>query len=1091
MTRNALLAGLTLLGLALTTPALAQSKRWIRNPQISPDGSQVAFCYQGDIWLVSSQGGQARLLTRHTDNEVDPTWSPDSQSLAFASNRHGNWDVFIISVNGGPSKRLTCHSSNDQPWAFSRDGQQLYFSSTRLDTAQSMLPSTRMSELYAVSVAGGRPQMLSTTPMQELSLSPKDGRWAYQDIKGYENAFRKHHSSSVARDIWLYDSTTGKHKKLSDFAGEDRDPVWHPSAQSLYYLSEVSGSFNVVQHQLDSGKITAITQHKDHPVRSLSIDKSGRLVYNFNGEIWIKAPKGPAQALNIQIQSSETQNKIEWQTHTKGATTMAVSPNEEEIAFIVRGDVFVVSVEHGTTQHVTSTPEQERSLTWAPDGRSLYYAAERPSSWNIYRAVLADKDEQRFYKATLIREESVLVSDSETFQPSLSPDGLKLAYLHERDSLRVLDLKTNKSREVVPSKNLYSYSDGDIAFSWSPDSQWLAFSYIAHKRWVEEVGLAAIHDSKIINITRSGYWETAPKWAANGKALVFLSEEFGRRSHGSWGSDMDLLLCYLNKDAYNEARLSKADWKDLQKRRKKDKDKTKGKDKNKGEAKDKAIEPLKIDIEGLHKRIRRGSLHSAPMGDCALSLDGEVLIYFAQEERRWDLWMTHLRERATRKILDLGDPREGQMTLSKDGRTLFLRRASGQLGKVKLDGVLKAKGGPATLKGIRYSARQGIDRAAERRHMFQHVWRQASRKFYDPKLHGVDWPAIRKNYQAFLGSINNNLDFSELLSEMLGELNASHTGSGFRLRKQHSDQTAQLGMLFDTDHTGRGLKIAEVLKHGPADIDSAQISAGDILTHIQGELLLPTVNPWRLLNHRVGRPTRLSFLKPKTGKIWDQVIKPISSRDQDRLLYERWIERCRALTKKLSGGKIGYVHVRSMNERSFRRVYKEVLGLNSEKLALIVDTRFNGGGWLHNDLVQFLSGKPYFDFVPRGKTRGQLGSEPFNQWTRPVVVIQSEGNYSDAHVFPYAFRTLKLGKLIGAPVPGTGTAVWWETLMDPSLYFGIPQVGLVQPNGQYLENSQLQPDILVLNDPESLAKGEDKQLAASVNELLKQLSKKK
>jgi tricorn protease len=782
------------------------------------------------------------------------------------------------------------------------------------------------------------------------------------------------------------------------------------------------------------------------------------------------------------------------------------------MAFVSRGEVFVASVKSGLTKRLTRSAEQERSLSWAPDGQALYYAAERPNSWNIYRTVLARKDEKRFSRATLLKEEALLVSAAETFQPVVSPDGKHLAYIHNRDSIRVLDLNTLKTRVIVPGRKNYSYSDGDIRFDWSPDSRWLAFTYLANKRWLEDVGIAQIETGKISNISLSGYSESNPHWSADGQSLLFHSDRYGRRNHGSWGSDTDIMAFYLNKKGYQRSLLNEEDFELLleeerekekeqkegekeneakaAKKQKKGKGKTKAKNtQDKPQAKsEKVTKPITIDMTNREFRIKRMTIHSAPMGDFVMSQDGEALIYFAQVEKKWDLWLSHKRKSLTKKFLALGDARPGSLQLSADGKLLFVGRDNGRMEKVTLGGSLSGKGVPSR-KPVSYSGDMQVDGYAERNYLFEHVWRQAQKKFYDPKLHGVDWDLLKTNYQAFLKSITNNHDFADLLSELLGELNASHTGSGYRDRGR-GIQTAALGCLYDQAYEGPGLKIAHVLQRSPMDKVGSKIKQGVVITHMNGMELKASVNPVLALNGQVGKRMRLR-LSNGDKKHWEEVIKPISLGAERQLLYARWIKTRKKLVNAMSKGRVGYVHVRSMGDSSFRTVYRETLGVNSDKEALIVDTRFNGGGWLHEDLLAFLSGKDYLHFVPRGKKFGDMGAEPFSRWTRPVVVVQSEGNYSDAHIFPYAFKKLKIGKLIGTPVAGTGTAVWWETLIDKSLYFGIPQVGMVTEKGGYLENQELQPDILVINGPNSMNAGRDLQLERSIQELLGQINRKK
>ncbi|MHC4729705.1 MAG: S41 family peptidase [Planctomycetota bacterium] len=578
----------------------------------------------------------------------------------------------------------------------------------------------------------------------------------------------------------------------------------------------------------------------------------------------------------------------------------------------------------------------------------------------------------------------------------------------------------------------------------------------------------------------SGYHDAWPRWSRDSRTLYFYSNRLGRRSHGGWGSDGDVFALDLTQAAHDRARLSEEEYALVEKKEKKArKKKRKGKegkdeDDEEEEKKKEKVEPVRIEFEGREDRVRRLTLHSAPIGGFALSPDGETLVYWARVEDKWDLWVCEIRESATRKLFKANGGGRGDVRFAKEGDAVFIRSSDGRIARVDV------KSGKA--EPVKYAAEMTIDTPEERAYIFEHVWRQLKRKFYDPELHGVDWEALKANYLALLGHIDTNHDFAELLSEMLGELNASHTGARYRIPQDGADETASLGLLFDPGHTGDGLKVAEVLKGGPCARAGSRIAAGAVLTHIDGVKLTPAVNHDALLNRKAQKPTLLGF-----GVDHEEVVKPIPLRQAHTLLYRRWVRKRREETDRLSGGRLGYIHVRSMGERSFRKVYEEVLGRHGAKAGLVVDTRFNGGGNLHDDLVAFLGAKQYLTPQPRGKARGTMGGAPWNRWTRPVVVIQNEGNYSDAHIFPYIFKELGLGKLVGTPVAGTGTAVWWERQIDPTLAFGIPQVGYVMPNGKYLENSELAPDVLVVNDPESRARGRDPQLERAVAVLLEQL----
>ncbi len=1064
----------------------AESAAWMRYPAISPDGQTIAFAYMGDIWVVPATGGTAQALTTHVAHEKTPIWSPDSQQIAFASDRHGQYDVFLVSARGGQAKRLTYHSAADTPTAFTRDGKAILFASRRQDAPEAALGGLNQEELYQIPCDGGRPVQVLTTPAEDAVPSPDGKRIAYHDYKGYEDHWRKHHTSSVTRDIWIYDIETGSHTKLSGFRGEDREPVWAADGKGLYYLSERSGSFNIWQQEcMPEAEPECITNHGPHPVRFLSIADDGTLCYGYNGQIWRKPRDGESQQVAIQAIAGDRVNAEQIKMIKDGATEFAVAPNEEEIAFVVRGEVFVTSVEHGTTKRITHTPTQERSVAWGKDGRTLFYAGERDRSWNLYQTQLPREDDQGFATATMLTEEPVLVHDAETFQPLPSPDGKKIAYLENRDTIKVLDLDTKETSVLVPAKRNYSYSDGDITYHWSPDSKWLSFTYSAHQRWLTDVGVVNVATGEITNITDSGYAEQGPHWASNAKALLFLSDRRGRRNHGSWGSDQDVFALYLTQQAYDRASLSKEDFDLLKKTEEKAKTaKEKAKEAQDKDTDDEDAKPMAIDLNDLEHRLKRLTLHSAPISSMALSPDGETLVYIANVEDKWDLWLCKIRDRSTMKVATLGDSSGGEVVFAKDGKSLLVRKGNGTLAK----GTLKDD--KVTLKPIPFTAEMTIHGPKERAYLFEHIRRQVQAKFYRGDLHGVDWDGLKENYAAFLPTVTTTADFAELMSEMLGELNASHTGCRYRPKRPDADATASLGLLVDVRHPGVGLKVVEVLERGPADTAQSKIKPGVIVTHLDGTRLTPNVNPYALLNRKAGKRLRLALTDPATNETWEETLKPISLATEVQFLYDRWVEGRRQAVEAWSDGTIGYVHIRGMNDPSFRQVYQDVLGKNSDKAALIVDTRFNGGGWLHDDLVTFLDGEDYIYFVPRGKQKGDLGAEPFERWTRPVAVVMSESNYSDAHMFPYAFQQLKLGPLVGAPVPGTGTAVWWETLIDPSLVFGIPQVGMMTPDGDYLENTQLEPDYLVSNDPASVAKGEDPQLKKAVEVLAGSLKTK-
>ena len=1070
----------------ITALKAQETPLWMRYAAISPDGSQVVFSYKGDLYKVSSTGGDAIPLTLHEARDFNPVWSHDGKQIAFASNRYGNFDVFVIPASGGKATRLTHHSAWDMPSDFSKDNKTVLFTSSRLDEAKNQqFPSSVLAELYEVPIDGGRVNQVLTTPAHDAKYSPDFSKIIFHDRKGYENDFRKHHTSSVTRDIWIYDLEKKTYEQIESFNGEDRNPIFSSDGKSYYFLSEQNGSFNIFKNEI--GKTIAprqISFMEKHPIRSLSKSNDGKLCFSFHGEIYTMKEGGKAEKININISADERYNEEKIKPISGGLSDMAVSPNGKEVAFISRGEVFVASVKEGTTKRISNTPNQERTVSFSPDGRSLLYASERNGSWNVYQSKIKRAEEKYFFTSTLIEEEVVIASDAQTFQPAYSPDGKEVAFLEERTALKVINLSSKKVREIMPKNKSYSYSDGDQHYEWSPDGKWFFVNFLRDKQWIDQAGLVSSSGSgEITNMCNSGYGSYGPRWMMNGEMMLWFSDKDGMKNHASWGGEIDVYGMFLTQDAYDKFTLNEEEYnllKDEEKEDKKEEDKKKKDDsgkKDKDDTADKKVEPIKIELEDREDRVTKLSLHSSRMSAAYVTKDGSKLLYLTRFEKGYDLWQTNLRTKETKILCKLGSRRGGSIVPDAEDKNVFIL-SNGKIFKVDLESGEK--------KSINVNGEMVLNESAEREYIFDHIWRQVERKFYLEELHKVDWQFYKEAYEKTLPHINNNYDMAEMLSELLGELNASHTGAYFRENVETGDKTASLGIFYDLEHTGKGLKIAEIMDKSPLSKSKSKAKKGSVIEKIDGIEINSNTNIAKLLNRKAGDNTLLSFHDPSNGKRWDETTKPISIGQENELRYQRWVENCRNLVDELSGGKVGYVHVRGMNDRSFRTVYDEALGRNHEKESLIVDTRFNGGGWLHDDLATFLNGIDYLTFMPRGQN---LGNEPQFKWTKPSAVVMSESNYSDAHMFPYVYKTLGIGQLIGMPVPGTGTAVWWENLQN-GIVFGIPQVGMVDTEGDLLENKQLEPDIKVPNDPGKIIMGFDQQLEAAVKALLGAKKKK-
>lgn len=1046
---------------------------WMRYPSISPDGSRIAFAYLGDIWVVASEGGEARQLTRHPARDYRPVWSPDGASIAFASDRFGNFDIYLMPSGGGEATRLTYHSAGDEPTAFTAAGDEVLFTSSRLDDVMNVqFPNGVLPELYAVRTSGrGTPRQVLTTPAMDALPEPGGVRLVYHDQKGYEDPWRKHHVSSIARDVWLYDGASGAHTKLSDFGGEDRNPVWAPGHDVIYYLSERSGSFNVWRMPLaNPGGAEQVTHHERHPVRFLTASEGGDLSYFYDGEIYrLAAGDAEPGRVPIEIDTERGTSAVTLERLTEGATEFAVSPDGREIAFVVRGEVFVTSVAFPTTKRVTNTPEQERSISFSPDGRSILYASERGGSWGVYESSIELDEEPSFSQATLLTERTVVDTPAEEFQPLYSPDGTEVAYLEERVILRVVPRAGGQSRTAMTADHNVSYADGDQWYRWSADGTHFLVTYAPQGTYQSDVGLvSAAGGGDPVNLTLSGYFDAAPRWMSGGQGVGWVSDRLGLKPHNDQGGAVDIFGMFFTQEALDRFDMTKEEREAEAANDGDDADGDEGPDET-----DAVPHVADIEIEGIEDRIRRLTIHSAEMADFALTPDLTKLVYLAKFEGGYDVWLQDFVERETKVLAKIG-ARDGLpvgLALGEDGETVFVL-ANERISQVSLD--------DGSTKPVAFAAEMNLDWPGERAYLFEHIWRQVDRKFYVEDLHGVDWEYYKARYARFLPHINNDYDFQEAMSELLGELNASHTGARYRPTIEDGDETASLGVFFDQTYGGPGQRIAEVVAKGPLSTADARAEEGTLLIEIDGRSV-DEANYYGLLNRKAGKTVLVTLRDPASGEEWHERVDPISLREESQLLYERWVESRRAEVDRLSGGRLGYVHIRGMNDASFRATYAEMLGRNLGKEAVVVDTRFNGGGNLHDQLVTFLSGERYMDWEPRGRS---MGGEPIAKWQKPTIVLMSESNYSDAHIFPWAYKELGVGELVGMPVPGTGTAVWWETLQTGDLIFGIPQWGVKDRRGEFLENQQLEPDYRVENDPESVAKGRDLQLEKAVEVLL-------
>ncbi|MAN85416.1 MAG: peptidase S41 [Algoriphagus sp.] len=1050
-----------------------ENPSWMRYPAISPDGSTIVFTYKGDLYTVSSQGGEAKQITFHEAHDYQPVWSKDGSKIAFASDRYGNFDIFIMDAAGGPATRLTYHSNDEQPFDFSADGKFVLFGATRMDIASHrQYPTGSQPELYKVSVSGGRVDQVWTIPAEYVKTSKDGSKIVYHDKKGGENEWRKHHESGIARDLWIYDASSNSHQMLTTFYGEDRNPVFSPDEKELYYLSEQNGSFNVFSMALDNpSQTTALTSLTNFPVRFLSISNNGLMSFGYDGELYTLRKGENPKKVAVSLKTQAISNPDNFISINGGVSEMSISPDGKEIAFVARGEVFVTSVDGSLTKRITNTPEQERFVEFAPDGKSIVYASERDGKWQIFQSTKPRAEEPFFFASTLLNEKLLLEVNDDAYLPKLSPDGKKLAYVEGRRTLKVVDLSSKVAVTLMTPEQLFHMRDGDQYFVWSPDSNYLLATYRPTMVNSEVVLLDITGKQPMKKITQSGYSDDRATWVNEGKQMLWMSNRDGLRSYATSGrSEEDVYMLFFDKAAWDKFNLSKEEF-DLMKEIEKSKKKDDSKEEKKDEKKE--IAPLKFDWDGLEERKAKLTIHSSMLGDAVLSKDGEKLFYLASFEKGQNLWSTNLRTKETKQELAL-NAGYGRLMWDKDQKNLYLL-SDGSISKINTESMKK--------EGIKISGEMSYDKDAELAHLFDHVWLWTKGIFYTPDMHGVDWEKAKVDYQKYLPHIGNNYEFAEMLSEMIGELNVSHAGARYNRSIPMADQTAALGIFWDYKHQGNGLKITEVISGGPLDKAEFSVKQGMIIQKIDGEVISPEVDFAKLLNRKVDKFTLLELTDANGANVQQITVKPISLGEENRLLYKRWVKKNQEEVTKLSDGKLGYVHIPGMSDGPYRNVYEDMMGKYHDTEAVIVDTRFNGGGDLVADLAMFFTGEKFLTYATADKV---VGYEPTARWTKPTLAMFNEANYSDGHCFACGYTDLNIGKTVGMPTPGTCSFAGWEGLPNGVRWGAVP-ISAKNKVGEWLENNETKPQFEVKNMPGKIDQGIDQQLEKAIEELLKEV----
>jgi len=1033
-----------------------------KHPSLSPDGKTICFSYLGDLWKVPAEGGAATRLTVHEGHESNSCWSPDGTFIAFTSSREFNADVFVVPADGGAPRQLTFNSTPDVVRDWSEDGKWIVF-----DSRREVNSPLREGVAYKVSVDGGQPRRLIDCTGSHGALSPDGKTLAF--VRGVTAWWRKAYRGSTDNDIWLklVDGSPGK--RLTEFDGKDTDPMWSPDGEQIYFLSDRDGITNVWVMPQTGGEARKVSDFPADGAAFAAIARDGsKIACYLDGYIYTVNPAtAETKRIDIFATSDVKENTIEPKTYTSKASEIALSPDGTQIAFVVRGELFAVKRIGGKAMRLTKTAARESAITWSPDSKKLLFCSDRIGTKDIFVMQSIDGDEPALARSRRRKTTPLATSDAEEHSPKWSPDGKKIAYLTDRGHLWIMNANGTGKRELVKGPNI-----GSIA--WSPDSRWLAFQKTSGY-WISDVYVVSVKSGSAHDITRHASSDHGPVWSGDGRKIFFTSNRASDIE--DWG-ERDIWQVFLTKEAHEDFLLRRKEYReDLP-----DEDQEDVLSRKSGEQ----VGKVRIDFDGIERRATRVTTLGGSEWNLAVSHDGRNLAFSTGAIGKGEVFLVNEFGQKLRKVTQTS---VRNIIWGPDDERLFVLGSKGAIISARIEdkGTRKEK---TVTKNIPYVAKMEIDHEAERRQMFLEAWRGLNTHFYDADFHGVDWEAIREKYLPFLNSIQTHEDFLMVLVQMAGELKASHLGAwGGGPRKWDIErETGYLGLDFDADWDGAGLKVKRVIKNGPCDKPGSEVKAGEILLKIDRTDVGGDVNFAQVLNGKAWKKVDLKVAKKPGGKTRTVTVKAATWWGIYTDTYKMWVASRRKLVDKFSDGRIGYLHIRGMSMSSYKAFLRELMIDVYDKEALIVDVRFNGGGHIHDRLLSALGRPKYFYLEDRAGAMREY--QPKFHWGKPAVALTNECSFSDAEIFPFSFRKLGIGKLIGVPTGGGVIGTGGIRLLDGT-WFRLPSSGCFTLEGETLENMGIEPDIYVENPPEQdFSETSDAQLEMAVEELLKQLSEK-
>jgi len=1082
-------ATLAAAALSLAFPAAAQTKL-LRYPDVQ--GDRVAFCYGGDIWTAPVAGGLAARVTAHPGQELFPKFSPDGKWIAFTGQYEGDEQVYVVPSEGGVPKRLTWypargpgaprHGGDNQVYGWTPDGKSVLFRSLR-DAESAKVESA----LYTVPVTGGLPLKLPMYTAGAGDYSPDGKKLVYSPLF---RDFRtwKRYEGGWAQDLFVYDLATGASKVIAPSKRTERDPMW--IGDRVFFVSDRDGTLNLYSVAADGTGLEQLTKSTTWDVRWASSDNAGKVVYELGGELRLWDVKARAEkAIAITVPSDGLASRPARVSAEKNIESAGLSPKGERALFVARGDVFTAPIEKGATRNLTrSSNAHDKRAAWSPDGKTILFVSDRSGEEQLWTVPQDGSGKPKQLTTTF---GSMLSS------PVWSPDGARIAVSDKDGKLYVVTAADGKAVEIADDR-----FGGLTDYAWSPDGAHLAFSM------GEQSGMRVLHvwslaEGKVRKVTSEMFSSYSPAWDPEGKVLWFLANrEFapqisdiewnyaGNRRAGVFGLALrkDVADPFApESDEVSAGDAKKDDAKD------KDADAKKGDGKETKKEAGKAPKPVAIDWDGLAERVVRVPVDADNYSDLAATKDAllytkeSASFYGRDPEQKPSLVIFDLKKREDSELVADVDG----WALSDDGSKVLVRSAGKEKGFKLWDVKPKAKDPKAVSTKELFVERVPAEEWAT---IFDEVWRRYRDFFYVRNMHGYDWKAIGERYRKLLPYVSHRSDLTYVLGEMVAELNIGHAYvEEGDIERPPRAKVGLPGARFELDPKAGRYRIAEIFRgqneeekyRSPLTEVGVDARVGDYVLAVDGDELLGSDNPYRLLQHKTHPVTLTLNGRPTLEGARKATYRPVEN--EASLLYLDWVLGNQEKVAKLSNGRVGYLHVPDMGAPGIYEFCKWYYP-QIRKEGLIVDVRSNGGGnvsqWILERLDTKLLGTRF------GMASDEPMTYPYSVFHGHLAALINETSASDGDIFPARFKKAGLGPLIGKRTWGGVVGISGRgPLLDGGQVF-VPQQATNDVDGSYIiEGHGVDPDIEVENDPASVAAGRDPQLERGVAEVLKAIEK--